>query len=156
MVVRGYWNDPVRSEQCFQDNWFVTSDLFSVDSNGCLYIHGRADHLIKLGCGDWVNPIELEMVLLQNPTVRECAIVGAPDSTGLTVLRAVVVLDVAVMPGPALAVELAEMIRDRWPLQHFKRVDTVEFAAALPKTTAGKLDRAKLQPQSMTEFSYKC
>jgi acyl-coenzyme A synthetase/AMP-(fatty) acid ligase len=155
-IISGYWNEPVRSAQSFHDGWFVTSDLFSVDEDGYYYIHGRADHLIKLGCGDWVNPIELEMALLEDGAVRECAVVGAPDASGLTVLRALVVLDAGETPGPARAAALADRIRDRWPLQDHKRVDIVEFTSSLPKTAAGKLDRAKLRPQSMTEFSYKC
>ncbi len=155
-LIDGYWNDPARTQQAFQDGWFVTSDLFSLDQDGYYYIHGRSDHLIKLGCGDWVNPNELELVLLEHPRLRECAIVGAPDARGLTVLKALAVVDAAADAGQPLASELGAMIERRWPLQEYKRINSVEYAAALPKTTAGKLDRAKLQPQSMTEFSYRC
>jgi acyl-coenzyme A synthetase/AMP-(fatty) acid ligase len=155
MVIRGYWNDPVRTEQSFRDGWFTTSDMFSVDEDGHYYIHGRSDHMIKLGCGDWVNPTELEKVLLEHGAVNECAVVGAPDDVGLIVLKAVVVVGDA-EPGQALAAELSNLVRDRWPMEHFKRLGLVEFAATLPKTAAGKLDRSKLSPGSMTEFSYRC
>ena len=93
MIINGYWNDRLRSEQCFKDGWFITSDMFSFDPDGYYYIHGRSDHLIKLGCGDWVNPNELEIVLMEHPSVRECAVVGASDERGLTVLKAFVVVD---------------------------------------------------------------
>lgn len=156
MVVSGYWNEPARTEQSFQDGWFVTSDMFSFDPDGYYYIHGRSDHLIKLGCGDWVNPSELEMVLLEHASVNECAIVGAPDDAGLTVLKAFVVVGEVGERSQALAAELSSLIRDRWPMEDFKRIGVVEFTSALPKTAAGKLDRSKLSPQSMTEFSYKC
>lgn len=156
MVISGYWNDPVRTEQSFQNDWFTTSDIFSLDHDGFYYIHGRSDHLIKLGCGDWVNPNELEMVLLEHASVTECAVVGAPDDAGLTVLKALIVVDAASDRSQALAAELANLIRDRWPMDDYKRIGVVEFTAALPKTAAGKLDRSKLSPQSMTEFSYKC
>jgi acyl-coenzyme A synthetase/AMP-(fatty) acid ligase len=154
MVISGYWNDPVRTEQSFHDGWFTTSDMFSFDQDGHYYIHGRSDYLIKLGCGDWVNPNELEMVLLEHASVNECAIVGAPDDAGLTVLKAFVVA--AGDRNQSLASELSNLIRDRWPLEDYKRIGVVEFTDALPKTAAGKLDRLKLSPQSMTEFSYKC
>ena len=156
MVVPGYWNDPVRTAQSFQDGWFVTSDIFSFERDGYYYIHGRLDHLIKLGCGDWVNPAELETVLLEHPAVAECAIVGTQDDRGLTVLKASVVLYELGAACQELADALSSTIRDRWPAQEYKRVETVEFTPALPKTASGKLDRAKLRPQSMTEFSYKC
>jgi acyl-coenzyme A synthetase/AMP-(fatty) acid ligase len=156
MVIGGYWNDPARTLESFQDGWFVTSDMFSIDADGYYYIHGRSDHLIKLGCGDWVNPVELERALLANPAVRECAVTGAPDDRGLTVLQAFIVPSQRAPAGEALAAELSGMIRDRWPLEQYKRIGIVEFLATLPKTAAGKLDRAGLGPQSMTEFSYKC
>jgi acyl-coenzyme A synthetase/AMP-(fatty) acid ligase len=130
--------------------------MFSFDHDGYYYIHGRSDHLIKLGCGDWVNPNELEMVLLEHASVNDCAIIGAPDEAGLTILKAWIVVNTASDRSQALAVELSNMIRDRWPMEDYKRIGVVEFTAALPKTAAGKLDRSKLSPQSMTEFSYKC
>jgi acyl-coenzyme A synthetase/AMP-(fatty) acid ligase len=156
MMISGYWNDPERTAQTFQNGWFTTSDMFSVDREGFYFIHGRSDHLIKLGCGDWVNPTQLEMELLNHPDVRECAVVGSPNESGLTVLKAVVVVDAIRPPSRELALELSTTIRERWPGQEYKRIETVEFTEALPKTMAGKLDRGKLRPQSMTEFSYKC
>jgi acyl-coenzyme A synthetase/AMP-(fatty) acid ligase len=156
MVISGYWNDPSRTQQSFHDGWFTTSDMFTYDEHGFYFIHGRSDHLIKLGCGDWVNPIELEKVVLEHPRVRECAVVGAPDDIGLTALKAFVVIDAIGAPGLTLAAEIGNMVRDRWPMQEYKRLGTINFTATLPKTAAGKLDRARLGPQSMTEFSYKC
>jgi acyl-coenzyme A synthetase/AMP-(fatty) acid ligase len=155
MVIPGYWNDSVRSEPSFRDGWFITNDMFSIDEDGYYSIHGRADHLIKLGCGDWVNPTELEKVILEHDAVDECAVIGAPDEAGLLVLKAVVVTGTGA-PGRALATELSDLVGRRWPLQPFKRLGVIEFATGLPKTAAGKLDRSKLSPASMTEFSYRC
>jgi acyl-coenzyme A synthetase/AMP-(fatty) acid ligase len=155
-VIERYWNDPQRTQDAFQEGWFVTSDIFSVDGDGFYFMHGRADHMIKLGCGDWVNPIELEAVLLEHHSVRECAIIGAQDSQGLTMLKALVVVHDRESIGRGMASELSELIRGRWPRQEYKHVGIVEFTNLLPKTTAGKLDRSKLRSQSMTEFSYKC
>jgi acyl-coenzyme A synthetase/AMP-(fatty) acid ligase len=156
MMIDGYWNDSERSRQSFKDGWFVTSDLFSVDDDGFFYIHGRADHMVKLGCGDWVNPVELETVLLEHPRVSESAVTGASGAGGLTALKAFVVAKGPPIPDEYLARDIARLVRDRWPRQEFKHIAAVQFVSSLPKTTAGKLDRAKLGPQSMTEFSYKC
>jgi acyl-coenzyme A synthetase/AMP-(fatty) acid ligase len=156
MLISGYWNDPVRTGLYFKDGWFTTSDIFRFDHDGYYYIHGRSDHFIKLGCGDWVNPNALEMVLLEHASVNDCAVIGAPDEAGLTILKALVVVDTASDRSQVLAAELSNMIRDRWPMEDYKRIGVIEFTAALPKTAAGKLDRSKLSPQSMTEFSYKC
>jgi acyl-coenzyme A synthetase/AMP-(fatty) acid ligase len=156
MIIDGYWNESDRTAESFQDGWFTTSDLFSMDSDGCYFIHGRSDHLIKLGCGDWVNPIEVECALLEHPGVRECAVVGSPGEDGLTMLKALVALDSIETPSRAMALELSRIIRNRWPAEEHKQVSWFEFVQSLPKTTAGKLDRGKLRPQSMTEFSYRC
>ncbi len=156
MIITGYWKDPGRTGQSFRDGWFVTSDLFSFDLDGYYHIHGRSDHLVKLGCGDWVNPTELELALLQHPCVRECAIIGAPDEQGLTALKAFVVVDPGAAAGPELAGELASVVENRWPMQEYKRLAVLEFTRTLPRTAAGKLDRSRLRPQSMTEFSYRC
>jgi acetyl-CoA synthetase len=96
------------------------------------------------------------MVLLEHAAVNECAVIGTPDDAGLTVLKAVVVANTRSARTQALATELGQLVRSRWPDEHFKHIASIEFAGALPKTAAGKLDRSKLSPQSMTEFSYKC
>ena len=156
MVIPGYRGAPEATRQHFNDGWFLTSDIFSRDADGYFYIHGRSDHFIKLGCGDWVNPNELEMVLLEHAAVDECAVIGTPDDAGLTVLKAIVVANTPGAHTQALAAELGQLIRTRWPGEHFKHIGSIEFAVELPKTAAGKLDRSKLSPQSMTEFSYRC
>lgn len=156
MVIAGYWNDPERTRQSFEDGWLVTSDLFSYDEQGFFFIHGRSDHMIKLGCGNWVNPIEIEARLLEHPAVIETAIVGGADEAGLTMLKAFVVVRKPGVPGELLSSQIGRFVEARWPEQDYKRIAAVHFIDALPKTAAGKLDRAKLDPQSMTEFSYKC
>jgi benzoate-CoA ligase len=155
-VISGYRGTSESTRRHFKDGWFQTSDIASCDAEGYFYLHGRSDHFIKLGCGDWVNPNELEMLLLRHAAVNECAVIGAPDEAGLTVLKAVVVTCTAVARSEALASELSQLVRGQWPGETFRHIATIEFVDALPKTAAGKLDRSKLSPQSMTEFSYKC
>jgi acyl-coenzyme A synthetase/AMP-(fatty) acid ligase len=161
MVIAGYRGAPEATRQHFSNGWFVTSDMVSRDADGYYYVHGRSDHFIKLGCGDWVNPHELEKTLLEHASVDECAVIGTPGEAGLTVLKAVIIANAASIRTQdahthALAAELAQQVRSRWPGEPFKHLSVVEFARALPKTAAGKLDRSKLSPQSMTEFSFKC
>jgi acyl-coenzyme A synthetase/AMP-(fatty) acid ligase len=155
-VIAAYRGQPEASKPTFDQGWFVTSDVFSRDEYGYLYVHGRADHFIKLGCGDWVNPVEVEKVLLEHGGIDECAVTGTPDAAGLTILKAVVVASAGSLDRETLAADLGLLVRSKWPGEPFKHLDHIEFVPALPKTPAGKLDRASLQPQSMTEFSYRC
>ena len=117
--------------------------MFSRDEKGYLYVHGRADHFIKLGCGDWVNPVEVEKVLLEHCGIDECAVTGTPDPAGLTILKAVVVASAESFDRETLAANLGLLVRSKWPGEPFKHLDHVEFVPSLPKTPAGKLDRAK-------------
>lgn len=58
--------------------WTRTTDLASMDADGFLYIHGRADDTIIRG-GFKVNTSAVADVLMKHPAVKEAAVVGIPD-----------------------------------------------------------------------------
>lgn len=58
--------------------WTRTTDLASIDADGFLYIHGRADDTIIRG-GFKVNTTAVADVLMKHPAVKEAAVVGMPD-----------------------------------------------------------------------------
>lgn len=60
------------------DGWFPTRDGGSVDSEGFLFIEGRADDVIVRG-GENLSPGEIEDVLLTHPSIADAAVVGIPD-----------------------------------------------------------------------------
>ena len=60
------------------DGWFPTRDAGSVDSEGFLFIEGRADDVIVRG-GENLSPGEIEDVLLTHPSIADVAVVGIPD-----------------------------------------------------------------------------
>jgi acyl-coenzyme A synthetase/AMP-(fatty) acid ligase len=59
--------------------WTRTTDLASIDSEGFLYIHGRADDVIMRG-GFKVMLSHVADVLMQHEAVREAAVIGLADS----------------------------------------------------------------------------
>ena len=59
--------------------WTRTTDLASIDSDGFLYIHGRADDVIIRG-GFKVMLSHVTDVLMQHEAVREAAVIGIVDS----------------------------------------------------------------------------
>jgi benzoate-CoA ligase len=152
-----YWNDSRRTKEAFRDGgWFATGDLFSQDAEGYLYPRGRIDELIKVGCGEWVSPGEIEEVLSRHAAVADSAVVAGSDPNGITRLKAYVVLRPESVPSESLEEELKERVRQEWPDLHHKRLSLVEFASALPRTVNGKLQRFKLSQQSAIGFSYDC
>jgi long-chain acyl-CoA synthetase len=69
----------VKSEQFGdQRGWIRTTDRASIDPEGFLYIHGRADNAIVRG-GFKVHPDDVAHVIEQHPAVREAVVVGMED-----------------------------------------------------------------------------
>jgi acyl-CoA synthetase (AMP-forming)/AMP-acid ligase II len=60
------------------DGWFRTGDLAERSSDGYYTLRGRSSDLIISG-GFNIYPREIEDVLLEQPGVREAAVVAVPD-----------------------------------------------------------------------------
>ncbi len=136
-----YWNKHQRSKQVFQGDWFNTGDRFHRDEDGFFWYDGREDEMLKVS-GQWVSPLEIEAALSQHPAVSETAVVGAPDESGLTRVKAFVVLREGTNPSPELEKEMVNFVRDR--IAHFKAPRWIEFVPEMPRTVTGKLQRHRL------------
>lgn len=82
-VFEGYHNDPKRTADVLQDEWFRTGDIGRVDLDGFLYIEGRLSRFSKIA-GEMVPHETVEETLvkamgLENESVRKIAVVGVPD-----------------------------------------------------------------------------
>ena len=135
----GYWRQAERTAAAFRGEWYVTGDLVARDPQGYFTHCGRADEMLKVG-GRWVAPQEVESCLLLHPAVKECAVVGARDPSGLVKPRAYVV---AAEARPGLEEELKAFVRDR--LEPYKSPRVVVLVDELPRTHLGKVDRGRLR-----------
>jgi malonyl-CoA/methylmalonyl-CoA synthetase len=78
-VFQYYWNRPEETKKSFDDGWFRTGDIAEFDTDGDYRILGRnSSDIIKSG-GYKISALEIEHVLLEHPSVNECAIVALPD-----------------------------------------------------------------------------
>ncbi|MFN3231448.1 MAG: class I adenylate-forming enzyme family protein [Alphaproteobacteria bacterium] len=77
-VFPGYYKDPEKTAECFEDGWFCTGDLCSVDEDGFIYFHGRLKDMLKVG-GENVAAVEIESYLSNHPAVKLAQVVGVPD-----------------------------------------------------------------------------
>jgi len=59
-------------------DWVRTTDLASLDTDGFLFLHGRADQAINRG-GFKVLPESVAAVLRQHPKVGDAIVIGMPD-----------------------------------------------------------------------------
>jgi benzoate-CoA ligase len=137
-----YWNRRERTAATMQGEWLRTGDMMSRDADGYFFFAGRADDMLKVG-GRWVSPAEVEARLVDHPAVLEAAVVGRTDADGLVVPHAVVVLRPGHEPSSELADEIRAFARER--LASFKAPRRIEFAAELPKTATGKIQRFRLR-----------
>ena len=139
-LCTGYWNRTAVNRRTFLGDWMRTGDVFVRDAAGAYTYRGRSDDMLKSG-GIWVSPAEIEGVLVQHPEVLEAAVVGARDPED-GVERPVA--HVVRMPGSELTEDaLVAFVRER--LAPFKRPRRVLFAADLPKTATGKIQRYRLR-----------
>ena len=155
-LARGYWNDPERTRECFVDGWVRTGDVGYSDATGHIYVCGRADDMIKTGCGEWVAPTEIEAALAEHPAIADCAVVGYSNPVGVVGLKAFAMLTAGTKPCPQLEDSLKAAVADRFGAFAHKRIEEVVFVSALPRSATGKLQRFRLKPATLTEFSYQC
>ena len=136
MVMRGYLGEPP------VDGWLQTGDLGELDARGRLVVHARRTDLILSG-GENVYPAEIEAALLLHPDVVEAAVVPMPDERWGQRPCAFVAVGKH-LDAPALA----GFLRDR--LASFKVPDDFRKLKTLPRTAAGKVDRAELTRRALT------
>ena len=61
------------------DDWIRTTDIASIDEDGFVTLHGRADGAINRG-GFKILPETVRRVLISHPAVRDACVVGVPDA----------------------------------------------------------------------------
>jgi len=137
-VMLGYWADAEASQQALRGGWLRTGDLGHMDSDGFIYIDGRAVEMIKVGAFR-VSPQEVEEAIASLSGVQEVAVTSQPDEVLGQSIKAVIV-----QAADASLDERAVKAHCRQYLATYKIPKTVEFAAALPRTASGKVQRFKL------------
>jgi malonyl-CoA/methylmalonyl-CoA synthetase len=137
-VLRGYLHRPDSTDEAFTpDGWFRTGDLATRTNDGALRIVGRkSTDLIKSG-GYKIGAGEIEAVLLEQPGVREVAVVGVPDEDLGERIVAFVVGETRDTDGL-----IASVARE---LATHKRPREVRFVESLPRNAMGKVQKARLR-----------
>ena len=145
-----YWKNPQATAEKFiagdaegETAWGRTGDLAKMDEDGYLWYQGRADDMFK-SAGYRIGPSEIENCLVKHPAVANAAVIGAPDETRGTVVKAFIVLQPgqqAIKPSskPPCRPTCAQYLA---PYEYPK---AIEFIDALPMTTTGKVQRRVLR-----------
>jgi len=133
----GYAEMDEPNRRAFRDGWYFTGDLGRLDEEGRLFLAGRKKLLIEVG-GYKVDPIEVQDVLEEHPSIEEAIVVGvAGEVEGEEEVKAVAV--------PSEDCEEREVLAFcRQRLANFKVPRTVEFRDEIPKSPLGKVLRKYL------------
>ena len=138
----GYWKEPQATAAVLRDGWYWSGDIVTRDEDGFYRVVDRRKEMIKYK-GFPVAPAEVEAVLLEHPAVRECGVVGRPDSAAGEIPVAFVALRNGFATGKKLEEELCAFVADR--LTHYKQPREIHFIENIPKTASGKILRRELR-----------
>ena len=145
-VMQGYYNNPEATARVLlPDGWLRTGDLGFVDGEGYLYITGRLKDIMILG-GENVVPADIEEIVDHVPGIRYGAAVALDsERTGAARLHVVAeVRDESAVPGV-----YHDLVRDVVRQVHAGRGHRparvlLVRAGSIPKTSSGKIQRARL------------
>jgi acetyl-CoA synthetase len=143
VMLLEYLGNPEATAAKFRpQGWGRTGDLARQDADGYFWYQGRADDMFKSG-GYRIGPSEIENCLLKHPAVANAAVVGVPDAERGALVKAFVVLQPGFAGDAALVSALQQHVRQT--LAPYEVPKEIEFLAALPMTTTGKVMRRMLR-----------
>jgi acetyl-CoA synthetase len=137
-----YWKNEKATREKFIGDWGCTGDQARMDEDGYLWYQGRSDDVIK-SAGYRIGPAEIESCLVRHPAVLNAAVIGKPDATRGSIVKAFVVLQQGYSPGEGLVEDIQNHVRGRLAPYEYPR--EIEFIDALPMTTTGKVQRKELR-----------
>ncbi|WP_020070532.1 AMP-binding protein [Paraburkholderia caledonica] len=139
VVMSGYWENRLATESALRDGWLHTGDVGFFDEFGLLTLIDRSKDVMISG-GTNIYPREIEDVVLDNPAVLECCVVGRSDPEWGEVPVAFVVL----REGASVTAEdLDQACLTR--IARFKRPREYRMVDALPKNSYGKVLKTELR-----------
>jgi amino acid adenylation domain-containing protein len=146
-LMSGYWGDSEKTRRMLVGNPFQaaydeaayrTGDVVTLDDEGNYVYVGRRDGMVKTR-GYRVEVGEVEAALYKHPAIGEAVVLPVPDEMLGNLLRAVICTDGS---GGLTREEVLDHCRRHLP--SYMVPDVVEFSEVLPRTSTGKVDRARL------------
>jgi acetyl-CoA synthetase len=137
-----YWKNPEATKEKYVGDWWVTGDLAKQDEDGYFWFVGRKDDLIT-SAGYRIGPAEIEDCIIKHPAVSMVAVVGSPDEVRTEVVKAFIILNPGVPPGPDIEEEIKKFVKTRLAAHEYPR--EIEFVSELPMTATGKIMRKELK-----------
>jgi carnitine-CoA ligase len=142
-VMNGYYRDGKRTAETMKNGFLHTGDLAYRDSDGYFFFVDRSSDVVR-SKGENISSSEIESVIISNPEVTECAIVGMPSELSDDDIIAFVV----VKSGSGINEnEIKQWCRER--LASFKVPAKILFKESLPKGPTFRTDKKQLKGEAM-------
>lgn len=136
-MATGYVGDDVATARHFRDGWFEPGDLATIDVDGHLVIHGRADDMMIMN-GINIYPVEIERILERHPAVETAAAFPLASAMHGQIPVAAVELRTGMRCGGG---ELVAFARAALGVRAPRRVEVLD---ALPRNAQGKVLKREL------------
>ncbi|GHT78097.1 hypothetical protein FACS1894104_0780 [Actinomycetota bacterium] len=138
-IADKYLNDEELSKTSFVDGWFYTEDMVRRSKDGFFYLTDRKRDMVKTG-GENVYAQEVEGVLLDYPTVEDCAVIGVPDERFGEGIAAAVVLK------SGYSLDTDDLIRYcKQNMPSFKKPRYITVMDELPRNSVNKIQKQILR-----------
>ena len=138
-AMLGYLNAPEKTAEAFQNGWFHSGDLGTMDEEGYTTIVDRKKDMINTG-GENVSSREVEEIIYQMEEVAEVAVIGLTDPYWIEAITAII----ALKDGMTLSEDAVKTFCTD-ELSTFKAPKSVHFIDALPKNPSGKVLKKDLR-----------
>ncbi|UCF12349.1 MAG: acetate--CoA ligase [Thermoplasmatales archaeon] len=140
-MLRGIYKNPERYIDTYWSKFkdiYLAGDLTRKDSDGYLWIQGRADDVLNVS-GHRIGNSEIESALVSHPHVAEAAVIGKPHDLKGESITGYVVLKGNIKPSDELRKELRSHVGHE--MGKIARPDEIWFVSDVPKTRSGKIMR---------------
>ena len=75
-LMKGYYLDPEKTAEVFDDGWYRTGDSGKFDEDGNLWVTGRVSEVFKTSKGKFIVPTRLENHFGRSPILAQFCIMG--------------------------------------------------------------------------------
>ncbi|NCC87768.1 MAG: hypothetical protein EOM05_07870 [Clostridia bacterium] len=143
-IMKGYFRDEEANAAAFEDGWFKTGDIGTLNENGDISIVGRCKDNIVLSTGKKVTPDDIESGYESILGVKELVICGVPAiAGGYDEIHAFVVQD----NNSSMTQEAIQnnVFEKGATLSQYMKISQIHFVEEIPKTSLQKPKRYLLK-----------
>jgi cyclohexanecarboxylate-CoA ligase len=134
--------DQALDASAFDDGWFRTGDLATIDADNRITIVGRLKDIIIRNAEN-ISAVEIEDAVIRHPSVIDVAVVGMPDArTGERVCAVV-----ALAPGTELGVDDLGAHCMALGLARFKCPEQIVVLDSIERNLMGKIQKDRIRAQ---------